>query len=113
MAGNRSNLFYWVSLVMALACVAIMISDHSGLSPKLELAGVPLVLLAGSAAIFSILIHELLDSLADRASQERARKTESKIHADRLTANTPDSNAPPSANSNRSAREHTPSVRLL
>ncbi len=74
-AGKGSNVAYWAGVTMGIACVAIMIADHSFLAGTPELAGIPLEWLTGSGAILAILAHELMDS-AEPKKQTGKKQTE-------------------------------------
>ncbi len=65
---------------MAIACIAIVVLESILLDSKMEAAGVSLASLTGGPVIFSILIHELLDSVAD-APRKKKPLHESEIHA--------------------------------
>lgn len=80
MAGRRSDFAYWAGVAMAIACVAFVFIQHTFLF-RMELGGIPLVWLAGGAAILSILVHELLDSVAASSPRARVRQRESKTRA--------------------------------
>jgi hypothetical protein len=81
MGGRRSNFAYWAGVVMAIACIATVVLDSTLLRSRMEIAGVSLASLTGGAVIFSILIHELLDSVADVPRKKKPRRPESEIHA--------------------------------
>ena len=70
---------------MAVACVAIVILHHTPLAWNFEIAGVSLSWLTGGAAIFFILLHELMDSLAEQP--RRAARRESRVERDEKPVN--------------------------
>jgi hypothetical protein len=59
---------------MAIACIVIVFADHTPLVRKIDLAGLPLIWVAGGAAILSILIHELTDSVSESPPKTRRRR---------------------------------------
>jgi hypothetical protein len=80
MGGHRSNFAYWVGVVMAIACFVIVVLDSTLLHSRMEIAGVSVASITGGAVIFSILIHELLDSIAEAPRKKKPRQRESEIH---------------------------------
>jgi hypothetical protein len=77
MAGYRSNIAYWIGVVMAGACVAFVFAHHRSLPVRMEFGGISLVWLTGGAAILSILVHELIDSATGDPRGINAPKPES------------------------------------
>jgi hypothetical protein len=76
-AGKRHSFAYWFAVIMAAACVGIVILHHTSLPWNFEIAGVSLSWLTGGAAIFAILVHEFLDSVAGR--HRRTPRRESRV----------------------------------
>ena len=61
---------------MAIASVTLVIADHTHSRWQIELGGIPLPWLLGCAAIFSILIHELINSVADAPAEKKPQQSE-------------------------------------
>ena len=80
MAAGRRSFAYWVAVVMGVACVVTVILHHTSLPWNFEVAGVSLAWLTGGAAIFSILVHEFMDSLAE--APKRMARREARVERD-------------------------------
>jgi len=94
MAANRSSPAYWAGVVMAIACIATVFLDSTLLYSRMAFAGVSLAWLTGGAAILLILLHELLDSVADTPRKKKPRQFESEVRATGFAAGeTPDRQA--------------------
>jgi|HubBroStandDraft_1064217.scaffolds.fasta_scaffold1777600_1 hypothetical protein len=76
MTGNRPGLAYWTGVVMVIACIVIVFSEHTPLVREMKLAGLPLVWVAGGVAILSILVHELTDSVRELRPKIRRQRPE-------------------------------------
>ena len=81
MAGRRSHFAYWAAVAMAIACIAMVVFDSTLLHSRMEIAGDSLAWLTGGATILLILIHELLDSVADAPRKKKSWQPESEIRA--------------------------------
>jgi len=77
MAARRRNFAYWFAVVMAAACVGTVLLHHTTLPWNFEIAGVSLSWITGGAAIFAVLVHELMDSM--NMSQKRVARRESRV----------------------------------
>jgi len=76
-AGRRVSFAYWFAVIMAAACVVIVILHHTSLPFTFEIAGISLAWLTGGTAILAILVHEFLDSV--RETPRRIRRRESRV----------------------------------
>lgn len=85
MAGRRRSFAYWVAVIMAAACVVTVVMHHTSLAWNFEIAGVSLTWLTGGAAIFAILVHELMDSVTSQPPR-RVRR-ESRVERDERPLN--------------------------
>lgn len=70
---------------MAAACVVIVILHHTSLPWNFEIAGISLAWLTGGTAIFAILVHELMDSVAE--PPKRIGRRESRVERDERPMN--------------------------
>jgi hypothetical protein len=85
MAAKRRTFAYWFAVVMAAACVGTVLLHHTALPWNFEIAGVSLTWITGGAAIFAVLVHELMDSV--EGNQKRAVRRESRVERNEKAAN--------------------------
>lgn len=81
MARHRSHFAYWAAVAMAIACIAIVFPGAAALRSRMGITGDSLAWFTGGAVILLILIHELLDSVANAPPKTKPRQPESEIHA--------------------------------
>ena len=79
MPARRPTLFYWMALVLALACIGAVCIHHTRLASIADTGGVSLAWVFGIAAIACILLHEWWDSMfySPRDSARPAARAES------------------------------------
>jgi hypothetical protein len=81
---NKSLVFYWIGVAMAVVCVILVVASHWAVHWRFEFAGVELPWLAGGAAIAAILIHEFCSSTAaipKKKLPEPASTEDGHVHA--------------------------------
>jgi len=58
---NRYS-FYWIGVVMAVACFVLAFASNTALVARFATAGIPLSWMAGAVAIIAFLAYEFSDS---------------------------------------------------